>query len=196
MNSEETNALADIKPNNVLLDYEETAGDNLTIRSVQLSDLEDAVLLPPGKNLAGCLCGNQLWRSPESWARARQNTPSDVFSFGVLAIYVVLHDMIFRISDEELGGADAWRHILRRHISYFGDEDGFKGLLRHIGKENPFFERLIVLAGDFNAERPRKPFTTWHYVDVEFRDLVTKMTNLDPAKRINARKALEHPWFR
>ena len=195
-NKEELNILSDIKPNNILINYEETAGNNLTIRSVQVSDLKDAVLLPPGKNLKGCLCGNQLWRSPESWARARQNTPSDVFSFGVVAIYVMLQDMIFRVSDEELRGNDTWRHILRRHISYFADEDGFKGLLQHIGEDDPFFERLIALAGDFNAERPRKPFAMWHYVEVEFRDLITKMTNLDPAKRIIAREALEHPWFR
>lgn len=154
------------------------------------------MLLPPPKNLKGCLSGNQLWRSPESWARARQNTPSDVFSFGVVAIHVMLNDIILRVSDEELHGSDAWRYILRRHISYFADEDGFRGLLRHIGEENPFFERLIALAGDFNAERPRSPFTVWQYVDVEFKDLITKMTNLDPARRIIAREALEHSWFR
>jgi serine/threonine protein kinase len=187
--------LADIKPNNILFDYEEMDGGDITIKSVQISDLEDAVLLPPGKNLKRCLCGNQLWRSPESWARARQNTPSDIFSFAVVVIYVMLNDMIFRVSDEELGGNDAWRHILRRHISYFGDEDGFKGLLRHIGEDNPFFERLIAQAGDFEAERPRKPFALWHYVDVELRDLITQMANLDPARRITARDALGHPWF-
>ncbi|KAK1762031.1 kinase-like protein [Phialemonium atrogriseum] len=186
----------DIKPNNILVDYKEMPSDNLAIQSVQVSDLEDAVLLPPGKNLKGCLCGNQLWRSPESWARARQNTPSDIFSFGVVAIYVMLDDMVLRASDEELGGDDAWRYVLRRHISYFADEDGFKGLLQHIGEENPFFERLITLAGDFDAQRPRKPFAMWDYVDAELRDLIVKMTNLDPARRISAREALEHPWFR
>ncbi|KAB5513485.1 hypothetical protein GE09DRAFT_1162014, partial [Coniochaeta sp. 2T2.1] len=158
--------------------------------------LEDAVLLQPGKYLKGCLCGNQLWRSPESWARARQNTSSDMFSFGMVVIYVMLNDMIFRVSDEELAGNDAWWHILRRHISYFGDEDGFTGLLQHIGEENVFFDRLISLADDFDTERPRKPFAMWHYVDKELRDIVRRMTNLDPARRIIAREALKHPWFR
>ncbi|KAJ8128801.1 hypothetical protein O1611_g4835 [Lasiodiplodia mahajangana] len=186
----------DIKPNNILLDYEETAGNDLAIQSIRISDLEDAVQLPPRGALKGCLCGNQLWRSPESWARARQNISSDMFSFGVVVIYVMLNDMVLRVSDEELHGGEAWRHILRRHISFFADEDGFKGLLRHIGEENVFFNRLIALAADFDAERPRKPFAMWDYVDAELRDLVVKMTNLDPAKRITAREALEHPWFR
>ncbi|KAL2754748.1 hypothetical protein ACRALDRAFT_1064562 [Sodiomyces alcalophilus JCM 7366] len=187
---------ADIKPDNILLDFEETTGDDLAIKSVQISDLEDAVLLPPGKSLKGCLCGNQLWRSPESWARAWQNTLSDMFSFGVVVIYVMLNDMIFRVDNEEISGDNAWWPILRRHICYFGDEDGFKGLLQHVGQENVFFDRLIALAGDFDAERPRKPFQMWPYVDAELRDLVMRMANLDPAQRIIARGALEHPWFR
>ncbi|EPE02256.1 serine threonine protein kinase [Ophiostoma piceae UAMH 11346] len=177
-------------------DYDETASDEISFKHVQVADLEDSVLLPPDENLSGCLCGNQLWRSPESWARARQNTPSDVFSFGVVIVYVMLNDMVFRVDEDGLAGhEDAWWHILRRHISFFGDEDGLRGLLQHISEENVFFERLITLAGDFDVERPRKPFALWHYVDADLRDLVVKMTNLCPAKRITAREALRHPWF-
>ena len=137
-----------------------------------------------------------LWRSPESWARARQNTPSDIFSFGVVIIYVMLNGIVFRVSDEELRWDNAWWHALRRHVSFFGDKDGFKGLIHHVGEKNEFFDRLISVAGDFNAERPRKPFALWHYVDPQLRDLVVKMINLGPARRIMAREALEHPWFR
>ncbi|KAI1865297.1 uncharacterized protein JN550_008345 [Neoarthrinium moseri] len=186
----------DIKPNNILCDYEQTTSEGLVITRVQISDLEDAVRLPPGKNIGGCVCGNQLWRSPESWAGARQNTPSDIFSFGLVVIYVMLNDMVLRVTDEQLGGRDVWWHILRRHVSFFADEDGLKGLLQHIGEENVFFQRFIAVAADFDAEKPRKPFALWHYVDLELRDLVVKMTNLDPARRITARKALDHPWFR
>jgi serine/threonine protein kinase len=184
-----------MKPNNILLDYEEMPTSEILVRSVQISDLEDAVLLEPGHNLKGCLCGNQLWRSPESWARARQNTPSDIFSFGVVAIYVMLNDMIFYAGDKELARDDAWWHVLRRHISFFADEEGFGGLLEHIGNDNPFFERLIALTGDFDDKNPRSPFIFWHYVDDKFRDLVAKMTNLNPVNRITAKEALEHPWF-
>lgn len=168
------------------------------IQQIKISDLEDSVLLLPGKNLKGCLCGNQLWRSPESWARARQNTPSDIFSFGIVSIYVMLNKMVFLdgLGEEELACEDAWRHILQRHVSYFAtDEDSFRGLLRHVEHEDPWFDRFAALAGDFNADKPRKPFAGWMYVDAEFRDLIGKMTNLDPARRITAREALEHPWM-
>ena len=107
----------------------------------------------------------------------------------------MLNNMVFLMNEDVRGRDDAWRHILRRHISLFGDEDGFKGLLQHVGEENPFFEHLVALARDFDAARPREPFAMWHYVDATFRDLVGGMTNLNPEKRLTAREALLHPWF-
>lgn len=73
-----------VKPNNILVDYEEGTNGDVIVKSIQISDLEDAVIVPSGKYLRGPLCGNQLWRSPESWARSRQNHASDVFSFGIV----------------------------------------------------------------------------------------------------------------
>jgi len=66
----------------------------------------------------------------------------------------------------------------------------------HVGEENEFFDRPVAIAGDFNETGPRKPFAVWHYVNKDLRDLVGKMTSLDPKRRIAAREALEHAWFR
>ncbi|KAH1904024.1 hypothetical protein KXW02_007902 [Aspergillus fumigatus] len=184
-----------IKPNNILVDYVESAEGEIVVNNVQFSDLEDTVIVPRGKWLAGPLCGNALWRSPESWCRSRQNQASDVFSFGIVMIYVMVIEMVFRVNDDELNSADSWRHILRRHISYFADEDGLNGFLEHIGEENPFFDRLIDLASIFGPENPRQPFERWGYVEPDLRDLIGKMTNLDPTKRITASEALQHRWF-
>lgn len=137
----------DIKPNNILVDYEDSPEGNISVKSVKISDREDAVQLEPDQNLLGCLCGNQLWRSPESRLRVRQNTPSDIFSFAITAIYVMLDEMIFLVPDEELAdGKEAWQAILMRRVSYFGDNDGFQGFLEHIEEENPMFESFIELA--------------------------------------------------
>ncbi|KAK0125551.1 hypothetical protein ONS96_009387 [Cadophora gregata f. sp. sojae] len=74
---------SDIKPDNILLDYELKDGA-FDVTRVQIADLEDSVILPIGKHLKNTICGNQLWRSPESWAKAAQGTPSDIFSFGIV----------------------------------------------------------------------------------------------------------------
>jgi serine/threonine protein kinase len=39
-------------------------------------------------------------------------------------------------------------------------------------------------------------FPVWSdIVDPAFKDLIRGLTNLDPAKRLTARQALEHPWL-
>ena len=107
----------------------------------------------------------------------------------------MLNEMVFRVTDDQSTADDSWRYILRRHISYFADGDGINGFLQHIGQENPFFERIVALSQDFPPEDRRQPFSHWEYVELDFRDLIGKMTNLDPKRRITARNALAHRWF-
>lgn len=111
----------------------------------------------------------------------------------------MLNDMVFfptASEADESSPQDPWRRILSIHISYFGDQDGLNGLLDHLGNENPFTPRTIQLAAPFAAPNTRKPFQERHGVDVKFRDLVSRMTDLAPAARITAREALEHEWFK
>lgn len=57
-------------------------------RDVQITDLEDAVVLPPdAQGLGKRLSGNQFWRSTEAWARGAQHTPADIFSFGIVVSF-------------------------------------------------------------------------------------------------------------
>lgn len=111
-------------------------------------------------------------------------------------IYVMHDIMVFNLRDKQHTDEDIWRPILRLHISYFADEDSLNRLLSHIGQENQFFSGLLNLAGSFTPGDLRRPFAYWHFVQPELRDLVCQMTNLDPGRRITARKALSHPWFR
>jgi serine/threonine protein kinase len=111
-------------------------------------------------------------------------------------IYVMHDIMVFNLREEQHTNQDVWRPILRLHISYFADEDSLNRLLNHIGQENQFFSGLLDLAGSFIPGDLRRPFAYWHFVQPELRDLVCQMTNLDPGRRITARKALSHPWFR
>ncbi|KAJ4396357.1 hypothetical protein N0V93_000576 [Gnomoniopsis smithogilvyi] len=175
----------DIRPNNMIVDYEQAGGSQPQpkITAVQITDLDDAVIVSPGKYLRGPLCGNQFCRSPESWARSAQNQASDIFSFGIVAQ---------SSHQRKTPGAGYYPFI----SLYFGDQEGLNGLIDHLGEEDPFTQRIIELASPFSAPNTRKPFQMRHGVDVQFRDLVSRLTNLAPAARITARQALEHEWFR
>ena len=107
----------------------------------------------------------------------------------------MVEEMIFLIPRDQLEAEDAWRPILRRHISYFADLDSFQGFLKHIGEKNSFVDRLLELFDTFKGSQLREPVTEWQYLEPNFRDLVSKMTVMEPRKRISAREALQHPWW-
>lgn len=87
--------------------------------------------------------------------------------------------------------------ILGRHLSFFASEmEDFEGFIAyHGGDDNPFFNHLKDLLCTFGGDDPRRPFGKWKQVDPQFRDLICKMTCMDPSRRITAREALQHPWF-
>lgn len=108
----------------------------------------------------------------------------------------MLDEMVFLLPDQpDTDTKDIWRSILPRHISFFADEDSLNGFLNHIGTDNPYFEHLSSLASTFKAENLWQPFSEWADVESDLRNLITKMTSMDPARRITAREALQHPWF-
>ncbi|KAK4244385.1 kinase-like domain-containing protein [Corynascus novoguineensis] len=182
----------DIKPANIMMDSFKQSDGTIGFKNVQITDLEDAVVLPPdSQGLGKRLSGNQFWRSPEAWARAAQHTPADNLLFRH-------RDRMVFFSDEANEAEDPSDMILRLHVSHFvNDLDDFGGFVEyHRGEQNPFVQRFIGLLSTFNSEdKKRAPFSRWHPVDPQFKDLVSKMTCLSPLRRITAREALQHPWF-
>lgn len=103
--------------------------------------------------------------------------------------------VIFAVGDEELKeGEEKLAIVLQRQLSYFADLESLGGLLRYLG-DSPWTQIFTVIAEGFNKELPRAPFALWKYIDPEFKDLVGKMTNVDPKGRITAHEALSHRWF-
>lgn len=190
-------------------------GEYTVVDKVQLTDLENASHLPRGRCIKGMLAGNDNWRSPEAHFKGELNKPTDVFSFGAVVsapltrptsltsqcIYAMLGRVIFGPDDDfnlhESKDALPGMIRLQRQVSYFGDRDGINGLMKHVGDEEANLEVLSLLWDDRYADYlPYKHFSEWSEVqDGGFRELVLRMMNLDPARRITAREALEHPWF-
>ncbi|ELR10460.1 CMGC/CDK protein kinase [Pseudogymnoascus destructans 20631-21] len=170
-------------------------------RLFSFADLEDAAYVPPGSDIVGSQVGNQLWRSPEAHAQGPVNSPSDMFSYGIVCIYVLSRTVIFAPSAKEIEEPEMepLSIILERQLSYFAEPDTFDALLRYLGPESLWCEIFTVVRSGFNEQNRRKPFRLWKVekpgFDKDFMDLVGAMTNFDPAKRITAREALAHRWF-
>jgi serine/threonine protein kinase len=99
------------------------------------------------------------------------------------------------VADEELGeGEDKLASIIERQLSYFSDWESFEGLLQHLG-DSPWTQIFDVIALGFGEENPRAPLALWKDIDPEFKNLVGKLTTVDPKKRITAHEALSHQWF-
>jgi serine/threonine protein kinase len=90
-------------------------------------------------------------------------------------------------------------HVIRlqRQVSFLGDREGLNGLMTHISDEEVNYQVLGLLWNDRVTDyHSYKPFSEWPTVsDNEFKDLIRRMTNLDPRRRQTADEALEHPWF-
>ncbi|KAL9110588.1 MAG: hypothetical protein Q9227_004946 [Pyrenula ochraceoflavens] len=171
------------------------------VEETQITDLENAAYLPKGRCIKGMLAGNDNWRSPEAHFKGELNKPADIFSFAVVCIYAVLGRAIFGPDDDfqkhQAQGALPAMIRLQRQVSYFGDEKGLNGLMKHVADEEVNCQVLSMLWEERTADYiPYEPFANWPDVDdASFRGLILGMTNLDPAKRTTARQALGHPWF-
>ncbi|KAI1178274.1 kinase-like domain-containing protein [Nemania sp. FL0916] len=184
----------DVKANNIMIDYRETP-EGVVVDRVQLSDLEDSTHIPPGQALSGLQVGNQLWRSPEAHVQGAVGKPSDIFSLAIVFIFLRLRSVIFLAdSDRKI---DPTSDILTRQISYFANWNDFDGFLKYLGRGHPWASNFQRIADSFDESNPRRPFALWKsdLLDADFKDLIGKMTNFDPRKRITADEALAHPWF-
>jgi serine/threonine protein kinase len=78
-------ALADVKPDNILVDWASDEDGNKTVTKAALGDFDIALQLKDGKPLYGPhAVGNVMWRSPEAQTGRGVTKASDVFSFGLV----------------------------------------------------------------------------------------------------------------
>ncbi len=91
-------------------------------------------------------------------------------------------------------GEDKLAVVLERQVSYFSDYESFCGLLDYLG-DSPWVQVLLAILEGFGDDKPLQPLSLWKILDPEFKDLVCKMTTLDPKRRITADEALAHPCF-
>jgi serine/threonine protein kinase len=103
--------------------------------------------------------------------------------------------VIFAVDEEEVSeGIEVLDIVLERQLSYFSDLESIQGLIQYLG-DSPWADLIAMIAADFNADNPRRPFGMWQNLDPTFKDLVVRMMNVDPTRRLTAKEALAHTWF-
>jgi serine/threonine protein kinase len=81
--------------------------------------------------------------------------------------------------------------VLERQLSYFSGLEGVQGLVGHLG-QSLSAQLIAMVAADFNAENPRRPLSPWQDIGPDFKDLIVRVMNVNPTRRLTAEEALAH----
>ena len=116
-------------------------------------------------------------------------------------IFALLGRVIFGTDDDfvkhQAQGVFATIIRFQRQVSYFGDEEGIKGIIKHVS-DNEVHQKVFQMLWEDRKEDdiPYIPFSDWPEIrDIEFQSLIKGLMNLDPKGRLTANQALKHPWF-
>ncbi|CAK7212310.1 hypothetical protein SCUCBS95973_001420 [Sporothrix curviconia] len=189
----------DVKPDNILVDWEADDTGHKTVARAALVDFDLAFHPPPGKRLdMPYPLGNVMWRSLEGQTGKGMTSASDVFSFGLVCIYALgSGDMLLDNVDElAKNSIPPGQEILTRHFSYFGPAT--RGLLEQVGDEVwcKALRGVSAAADKVLRDNPGLRFTEWGQVlGPAAVDLISGMTNPDPTARLTMEQVLAHPWW-
>eukprot|EP01055_Gregarina_sp_Pseudo9_P000520 Gregarina_sp_Pseudo_9__519@NODE_1332_length_1682_cov_43_081558_g1245_i0_p1_GENE_NODE_1332_length_1682_cov_43_081558_g1245_i0NODE_1332_length_1682_cov_43_081558_g1245_i0_p1_ORF_typecomplete_len392_score86_73Pkinase/PF00069_25/2e60Pkinase_Tyr/PF07714_17/3_9e40Kdo/PF06293_14/4_4e11Kinaselike/PF14531_6/5_1e11Pkinase_fungal/PF17667_1/5_3e09WaaY/PF06176_11/0_00023APH/PF01636_23/0_00077YrbLPhoP_reg/PF10707_9/4_2e02YrbLPhoP_reg/PF10707_9/0_022RIO1/PF01163_22/0_0069FTA2/PF13095_6/0_012Haspin_kinase/PF123 len=165
----------DVKPQNILLTERETRAKLADFGLACVYDLS-----PPHEH-KNCSAITLWYRPPELLlGHSKYSTDADIWSAGCVFAEMLATRTILNASTE-IGQ-------LRRIF----------GLLRippNVKKIYPELERLTSLSRLINKQGPRLENLLPPIVDSWSIDLLMKMLDLDPSKRISAEEALKHPYF-
>ncbi len=82
-------SIIDIKPDNILVNY---GPDSARFSEVQLGDCGDTCMVDPNADpLQGPVIGAAIFRSPEAMLNLRWKAPTDIWSFGATASWMLPH---------------------------------------------------------------------------------------------------------
>lgn len=216
--SELTRSAEDIKPDNVLVDWESDSEGNKTVTNVALGDFDIACKLKEGETrLTPHAVGNAMWRSPEAQTGISTRA-SDVYSLGLVVRASRLakqppssdHESqyIYTLGAGELlvlrnyqdlvkAGITPEQEIITKHFCYFGPVP--ESLYQQIRDENwrTALRSASEMAEAEVKERPILRFRLWgQELGDSAMELLSGMTNLDPKARLTMDQVLALEYWR
>ncbi|QDS73987.1 hypothetical protein FKW77_008561 [Venturia effusa] len=140
--------------------------------------------------------GNVMWRSPEGQLGKGLGKPSEVFSFGLLCLYVITGAQCSHPDFDKLE-CEPEPVILYKLLSIFGPLPD--ALVKHVNDE----EAEALLRGLSQAiaeDESNEAFEQWSEdtfpnLNDEAKSLILRMTNLDPAKRARMSDIMMDPYW-
>ncbi|OHF03895.1 hypothetical protein CORC01_00757 [Colletotrichum orchidophilum] len=191
----------DLKPDNILVNWTCDDQGTKTVTDVVLGDFDIAYELQGGlSRQTPYAIGNVMWRSPEGQTGITSKA-SDVFSFGLVCIYVLGGGELLLINNnnyQELKktGHTAEQEIITRHFCYFGPVP--KELFEQVSNDlwRRALEGASAMAEDMVREQPEMRFMRWSAeLGPEAQEVISGMTNLNPTSRIPIEEVVKHRWL-
>ncbi|CRK16643.1 hypothetical protein BN1708_002900 [Verticillium longisporum] len=190
----------DVKPDNILVNWTSDAQNNKTVTDAVLGDFDVAHKLAPGDSRqTPYAIGNVMWRSPEGQTGRGVTKASDIFSFGLVCIYTLGGGELLLLNDYEAleaAGIMPEHEILTRHFAYFGPAP--PGLLDQVGNETlcEALKRASRIAEISLRDQPNLSIEDWgNELGPRGKDMISGMTNPDPAARLTIEQILAHPLW-
>ncbi|KAF1994232.1 kinase-like protein [Amniculicola lignicola CBS 123094] len=190
----------DVKPDNILVDWDSDQEGNLTVTNAALGDFDIAYNLPKGAVLqTRHAVGNAMWRSPEAQTGRGMTMASDVYSFGLVCVFAMGGSSFLLINNyRELlqFGISPEQEILLRHFSFFGPVS--EGLLKRIDSEewSNNFKTWSKMAEAAITEHPENKFESWGLgMGTEAYSLISGIVQIDPTARSTIDQVLAHKWW-
>ena len=204
-----------MKPDNILVNWTCDNKGNREVTDVALGDFDITSKLEGAPLQTRYAIGNVMWRSPEGQTGRGVTKASDVFSFGLVVsepgssrthtklclqcIYALGGGELLLLNDwkeMEKKGIEPEQEILVRHFLYFGPLRG--GLLDQVNDETwiSALKKACDMAEMTAKDQPGLRFEQWgEELGPEAKNMISGMTNLDPAARTTMDEVLKHGWW-
>jgi serine/threonine protein kinase len=211
--------LADVKPDNIFVNWTCNKEGNKTVTDTALGDFGIAYKQVGATPLrTGIALGNFMWRSPEGQTGSGITKASDIFSYGLVVsgpssisrihaelclqcIYALGGGDLLLLEDEkeiaELAehGITPHEEILTRHFSYFGPVN--EGLLKQVdSREHGTLKKASAMAELAVEDQPELRFEVWGKdLGEAALDMISGMTKPDPMARLTIDQVLRCSWW-
>ncbi|KAK2763495.1 hypothetical protein FQN53_007327 [Emmonsiellopsis sp. PD_33] len=176
----------DIKPNNILIEHDQSMA---SFSNPKLSDLGDSVSL---QTTANHRFGAPIFRPPEALLGLPWSQSVDIWSFGVTLIALLTGIYYFAPPRVPLDDEDFGTKVVVRQLGFFGPfPEKYSEIAGPVLQDVHALNEAISTPG-FRQKYQRLLETTLNVEDLEFLQCFMQ---IDPRDRPSAAQLLLHPWF-